>query len=73
MVTYGFSLLELKKLYSDEMYSYYDELVYNLEQAGKLKEGSYAKIKVSDSATNAKETVNLLRQQMFKSIANKNK
>lgn len=72
MVTNGFSLLELRQLYIDELYFFYDELIFNLEKDGKLKEGSYAKIKsVSDASTNAKETVNLLRKQMFNSIAKK--
>ena len=73
MVVNGFSLFDVRKLYIDEMYSFYDELIFNLEKDGKLKEGSYAKITVSDDTTNVKDTVNLLRQQMFKSIADKNK
>jgi hypothetical protein len=69
MVTYGFSLLEVRKLYIDEAHEYYKELVHNLEQQGKLKEGSYDKIKSSNKGTGVADTVNLLRKQMYKSIA----
>lgn len=44
MVVEGFSLFELRRLYIDEIYSYYEQLVYTMEKAGKVKEGSYAKI-----------------------------
>lgn len=44
MVVEGFSLFDLKKLYIDEIYSYYEELIYNMEKGGKVSKGSYAKI-----------------------------
>lgn len=73
MVTYGFSLLELRKLYIDELHQFYDELLYNLEQQGKIKDGTYDKIKSRKSSTGVADTINTLRKQMFNSIAKKNK
>jgi hypothetical protein len=73
MVVNGFSLLELRKLYIDELFNFHQELIYSLEQMGKLKEGSYAKIVSSNKENTAEETVKLLRKQMFKTIADKNK
>lgn len=75
MVVNGFSLLELRKLYIDEFYDFYEHLFFTLEQTGKIKEGSHAKIasKTRGSEAGAKETVSLLRKQMFRSIADKNK
>jgi len=75
MVTCGFSLLELRKLYIDELHEYYFELVYNQEEAGKLKKGSYDKIKAKNrSVSGVGDTVAMLRKQMMKSISNlKNK
>lgn len=72
MVTYGFSLLELRKLYIDELHDYYRELIHNLEQEGKIKKGSYDKIKSSKS-TGVEDTVNILRKQMFQNISNRKK
>lgn len=69
MVTCGFSLFEVKKLYIDEAHDYYYELVYHLEQEGKLKSGSYDKIKSRSKPSGVADTVALLRKQMFKSIA----
>lgn len=60
-----FSLLELRKLYIDELLSYYTELSYILEQAGVIKEGSYDKM---ISSNDASATVNSLRKQLFKNI-----
>ena len=55
-VTNGIGLLDVKKLYIDEFVEYYNELVYTLESSGKLKEGSYDKIKGID------RTVDKLRE-----------
>lgn len=44
MVVEGFSLSDLRKLYIDEIYSYYEQLIYTMEKAGKVTKGSYAKI-----------------------------
>lgn len=63
----GFSLLEIRKLYLDELYDFSEHLIYNLEKTGEMKEGTYAKITKDKSASN-KETVNQLRKQLFKSI-----
>lgn len=74
MVTCGFSLFELRKLYIDELHEYYMELVLTLEQAGKLKQGSYDKIRRASKPTaGAADTVALLRKQMLKSVADLNK
>jgi hypothetical protein len=48
MTRQGFGLLELKKLYVDELFSYYNELVYSLEKSKELPEGSYDKVRGID-------------------------
>jgi len=74
LVVSGFSLFDLRKLYIDELYEYYQETYYVKEKiTGEVKEGTYAKIVNSNKSTHAEETVSLLRSQMFRSIANKNK
>lgn len=70
MVTSGFSLNELRKLYIDELYNYYEELIYLLEKRGEVKDGTYDKIKQTDAS---EDTVNTLRKQIFSSIAKRNK
>jgi hypothetical protein len=59
MVVYGFSLLELRKLYLDELDDFYKSLIKVLQQKGEVKEGSYEKLEDSD-------TVSDLRRQLFK-------
>jgi len=59
MVVYGFSLLELRKLYLDELWDFYSALVKILKKRGELKEDSTEKIVDSD-------IVNSLRTQLFK-------
>lgn len=73
MVVNGFSLVELRKLYIDEFHQFYEEMYFVLEKNGSAKEGTYDKIVHSDKGTQVENTVNLLRKQMFKSIAAKNK
>lgn len=72
MVVHGFSLFDLRKLYIDELYDFHQELIYSLEKMGKIKEGSYAKIKKADkSVSKVDDTVSELRRQMFQSIADR--
>jgi len=73
MVVNGFSLFDIRKLYIDEMYFFYQELFYTLEKRGDVKEGTYAKIVNSSKGTHVEDTVSQLRKQMFRSIAKKNK
>ena len=70
MVTNGFSLLEVRKLYTDELQSFYDGLIYTLEKSGKIKEGSYAKI-TKRTSERPDETVESLRAQMMKAFTEK--
>lgn len=70
LVINGFSLFDIRKLYIDEMFYFYDETIYTLEKLGKVKEGEYDKI-VSSKKSKVDNTVNLLRRQLFKSIADK--
>jgi hypothetical protein len=70
MVVNGFSLFDVRKLYIDEIFAYHDELVYTLEKAGKIKEGTYDKIKSSEGGK-VEHTVNLLRKQLFKGLTKK--
>lgn len=60
MVRYGFALSDLRQLYIDEFFAYFEELVCLLEKEGVLKEGSSSAFK-SDT-----ETVNELRRQISK-------
>lgn len=73
MVVNGFSLLELRKLFLDELYEFYEALFFNLEKMGRVKEGSYDKMMSSNGGAEAESTVNLLRKQMFRSIADRNR
>lgn len=77
LVVSGFSLFDIRKLYIDEMYEYYQELFYTLEKSGDVKEGTYAKIVKSTQGkareAEAENTVSALRKQMFNSISKKNK
>lgn len=59
MVVSGFSLLEIRKLYIDELEEYYKSLAYVLEKKGEIKEGTFNKIESAD-------TVSQLRSQLFK-------
>lgn len=70
LVINGFSLFDIRKLYIDELFFFYDETIYTLEKLGKVKEGEYDKI-VSSKKSKSDNTVNLLRRQLFKSLADK--
>ncbi len=73
MVVNGFSLSDIRALYIDEMYTYYEELFYTLEQMGTLKEGTYDKLISRNRAYNSEDTVGQLRKQIRTSLASKNK
>lgn len=74
MVVSGFSLLEVRKLYIDELYEYYSEMFYALEKTGAINEGTYAKITKKRGGSEVEtDTVSKLRKQMMRSIADKNK
>ncbi len=73
MVVKGFSLFELRKLYIDELHSYYEQLFYNLEKMGEVKEGSYAKLISRSKGDRVEDTVSQLRKQMMAGIAGKRK
>lgn len=59
MVTKGFSLLDIRKLYIDELSDFYNQLVFILEKKGEMKPGTYGRIEGVD-------TVNSLRTQLFR-------
>lgn len=67
MVSNGFSLLELRKLYIDELFIFHDELFFTLERMGKVEKGTYAKINTTnkDIENDAQEIVNDMRRQIF--------
>lgn len=71
----GFSLLEVRKLYIDELHYFYKETIYALEKNGTIKEGAYAKVsRVSgDKREETESTIGALRNQMFRALSNKNK
>lgn len=71
MVTCGFSLFDLRKLYLDELFYFYDELFYTLEKRGDVKEGTYDKIKAKENNQDDRETVKSLRRQLFRVVADK--
>lgn len=64
----GFSLLDIRKLYLDELYDYNEHLFYNLEQTGRIKEGSYDKIVKKNKSVKVEDTVNELRKQLSKAL-----
>lgn len=69
MVVNGFSLSDLRRLYLDELYDYYEHLFYNLEELGKITKGSYDKIvRGKAKGVSVEDTVNQLRKQMYKTI-----
>lgn len=70
MVVNGFSLSDIKKLYIDELYDYYTELIYVLEKSGKIKKGTYTKMSDEPEKNDAEDTVNKLRSQMRTSLSN---
>ena len=41
MVGYNFTLHDLRSLYIDEFYDYYQAVVYNYEQRGEMEKGTY--------------------------------
>ena len=51
MIKNGFDLLDIKKLYIDEFFNYYYELVYSLEQSKQLPEGSYDRVQGIDRSS----------------------
>jgi hypothetical protein len=67
----GFSLLELRKLYMDELFEFYNELIFNLESLGEMKEGTYNKLMTRAGNNDAKSVVDSLRKQLFRGIAGK--
>lgn len=73
MVVSGFSLSDVRKLYIDEFQDFYLQLFYILEKTGRVKDGSYDKIKSRSENDDAQATVKLLRKQMFNNIINKGK
>lgn len=71
MVTSGFSLYELRKLYIDELYFFYEELIYNFEQSGKVEKGTYDKMVGRRQDLSVKDTISKMRRDLFASIAPK--
>lgn len=71
MVIEGFSLSDLRKLYIDELYSYYEQMIYIMEKTGKVKEGSYAKIVRGSKGGN--DAVSQLRRGMMAALAGQRK
>lgn len=69
LVVSGFSLFELRKLYIDELYDFYDHLFYTLEQTGKIKQGTYDKL--NRGKNNDGNAVTQLRTQLFKVTSDK--
>jgi len=63
----GFALLDVRKLYLDEMLEYYKHILYYLEKKGELKAGTYEKAK---NVNSTESTVNQLRKQIFKAKSN---
>jgi hypothetical protein len=75
MVVFGFSLLDLRKLYIDELHDFYTELIFTLEERGELKKGSYNNVraKLVTPKQSSSDTVSSLRSQMLKAISGMNK
>lgn len=60
LVLNGFGLLEVRKLYIDELLSFYNSLIYIKEKQGELKEGTYKSLK-----NQSKGDVVSLKNQIF--------
>lgn len=60
LVINGFGLLEIRKLYLDELLSFYNALVYIKEKQGEVKEGTHASLKSQGS-----NDVESLKSQLF--------
>lgn len=58
----GFSLVEVRKLYLDEMFDFYKYTFFNLEQKGLVKKGTFDRL---DGMSKVENTVNQLRSQLF--------
>lgn len=74
LVVNGFSLLELRKLYLDELYDFEEHTIFTLEQMGTFKAGSYDKligIKNKNKVVQVEDTINQLRQQLKNTVAKK--
>lgn len=65
MVLQGFALLEIRKLYFDELFEFYKQTVYVLEKRGDFKEGTFDKIA---GASSGEATVDQLRKGLRKII-----
>lgn len=63
MVTNGFSLLEVRKLFIDELFEFYKQIIYILEKRGEFKEGTFDKL---NGHTDSKTVVNQLRASLSK-------
>ena len=63
MVMHGFSLLEVRKLYFDELFEYYADIFLHLENRGEAKAGTYDKLR---GVARVDDTLNVLRKQVFK-------
>jgi hypothetical protein len=57
MVRYGFSLSDLRNLYIDELYAFFEELIFILEKEGVMQKGATDKLKGTS-------TVDQLRKQL---------
>jgi hypothetical protein len=64
LVMNGFALLEVRKLYLDEMFDYYKYVFFHLEHRGEVKKGTYDRI--DNVGQKVDNTVNILRKQIFK-------
>jgi len=64
----GFSLLEVRKLYLDEMFDFYTCAFYVLENRGEAKKGTYERM---SGIGKGEDTVNQLRTQLFKAVKSK--
>lgn len=64
----GFSLVDVRKLYLDELFEYYKHVFFHLEQKGEVKKGTYEKL---ESVTEVEDTVNQLRKQLVKTRVKK--
>lgn len=67
LVVNGFSLLDVRKLYVDEMFDFYKYVFFFLEQKGEVKKGTYERM----DGISQKDTVGQLRKQLFKATNSK--
>jgi len=63
MVRAGFSLAEVRQLYSDEFLSFYQETVFILENEGMVAEGTYDTLVGTDAVSSLRKQLRNMKRK----------